>query len=149
MNYHLLHPVQNFGTFHPFCSIPLNSSRYSDFGQYIKQIIIFFPKPIFFIYFTLFFEKLLLLHLHMAFYYYFPSKMCFSCLLYSHMTWLFSSLIFFIWQVIYLYYVMMILSRYVIWFWINNLIWYNIMWWKLRCTYTKRDDKAFFSGLMS
>ena len=78
--------------FYPFQLIPLNFTQYGDFRQYVNKS--FFSLNPFFLITSLFvFEKLLLLHLHLAFYYYFILTMCFSYLLFPRMTF-FSSLIY-------------------------------------------------------
>ena len=84
--------LAHFTPLYLFRSILLNFTQYGDFSQYVNKS--FFSLNPFFLITSLFvFEKLLLLHLHLAFYYYFILTMCFSYLLFSHMTF-FSSLIY-------------------------------------------------------
>ena len=72
----------------------------------------------------------------MTYYYYFSLKICSPCLLYSYMTWFFIKKMFFFFTCI--SHVMLYdddIKMYIFWFWINNLLWCDIMLRRLTLIY--------------
>lgn len=105
---HLAH----FCPFNPFWSILLNFIRYDDFSPYVNKEF----------FLNLFSFSLLYSHIHLKKRKKKSLRMCFF-----PFTWLTCD--HFFPQMI--RYVIMILRMYIIWIWIDDLIWYNTMWWKL------------------
>ena len=147
-----LHVILNFGSFHLFRSIPLNLIWYDDFDQYVNEkkkkkisklffitsltyniLLLLSFNNMFFLfnlltYYIIFFLHQYI-HTYIYIYIYILSFFCMDIyILYSYMTCI--------------HYVMMILRIHIIWFWMNNLILYNIY-------YVMQTSNIFLSYLIS